>query len=181
VKKGLIKNWGIDESWTLFLDRDGVINYETFENYIIKPEDFKFLDGVLEAINSLSNVFTRIIIVTNQQGVGKGLMSENDLKKVNGFMLNQIKLAGGRIDAVYCATELRGKKGGLRKPGRGMVDLAKNDFPEIVLKKSIMVGNAVSDIEFGNNLGMKTVNIGNKVNDKALCNLRSLFMFTQVL
>ena len=180
-KKDLIKIWGIDESWTLFLDRDGVINHETFENYITKPEEFKFLEGVQDALAFLSNIFTKIIVVTNQQGVGKGIMSENDLIEVNDYMHEQIKIKGGRLDAIYYATELRGTKGGLRKPGRGMVDLAKNNFPDIDFEKSIIIGNSNSDIELGNHLGMKTIYIGKNWHRNALCTLESLTMFTQLL
>ena len=181
VKKDLIKTWGIDESWTLFLDRDGVINHETFENYITKPEEFKFLEGVQDAIAFLSNIFTKIIVVTNQQGVGKGIMSENDLIEVNDYMHEQIKIKGGRLDAIYYATELSGTKGGLRKPGRGMVDLAKKNFPEIDFEKSIIIGNSSSDIELGNHLGMKTIYIGKNWHRNALYTLESLKMFTQLL
>lgn len=160
MSQELIQKWEVDETWTLFLDRDGVINHETFENYITCPDEFIFINGALEALQKLSKVFSRIIIVTNQQGVGKGVMSEKDLEAVNTHMINEVTKVGGRIDAVYCATELRGTIGGLRKPNRAMADLAKKDFPEIDFKKSIMVGNSNSDMEFGKNLGMKVVFIG---------------------
>ena len=106
MNQRLLEKWNVDESWTLFLDRDGVINQETFENYITSPAKFIFLEDVLVALKSLSSTFNRVIIVTNQQGVGKGLMSENDLNTVNSFMIEEVEKVGARIDAVYCATEL---------------------------------------------------------------------------
>ena len=63
-----------DSSWTLFLDRDGVINEREDGGYITKVEDFSFVPGSIKAIEKLSNIFGRIVIVTNQAGIGKGLM-----------------------------------------------------------------------------------------------------------
>lgn len=181
MKQELVKRWNIDDTWTLFLDRDGVLNSETFETYISRPEDFIFLEKSLQALKILSRIFNRIIIVTNQQGVGKKLMTESDLKNVNSYMLSEIEKNGGTIDAVYSATDLRGTPNGQRKPGRAMADLAKKAFPEIDFEKSIMVGNSMCDVEFGNNLNMKTVFIGDIEKGKALFIYRSLFKFAESL
>ena len=181
MNQRLLEKWNVDESWTLFLDRDGVINQETLENYITSPAKFIFLEDVLVALKSLSSTFNRVIIVTNQQGVGKGLMSENDLNTVNSFMIEEVEKVGARIDAVYCATELRGTVNGLRKPARGLADLAKSDYPELNYEKSIMVGNSESDIVFGKNLGMKTVFIGESQAHDALLTYPSLFKFAEAL
>ncbi|MCS6819569.1 MAG: histidinol phosphate phosphatase, partial [Chitinophagales bacterium] len=73
----------VDKTWTLFLDRDGVINLHYPNDYVKSVEEFIFLEGALDAIRDLSRVFKRIIVVTNQQGVGKGLMSEADLDLIH--------------------------------------------------------------------------------------------------
>lgn len=179
--QNLLEKLKVDESWTLFLDRDGVINQETFEKYISNPAEFFFLERAPEALMILASIFKRIVVVTNQQGVGKGLMSELDLKAVNSCMLEEVGKTGGRIDSVYCATELRGTIDGLRKPGRGMADLAKTEYPMIDFEKSIMVGNSESDIDFGKNLGMKTVFIGELDSTEALFTYPSLFKFAEGL
>ena len=61
----------IDTSWTLFLDRDGVINHEKKASYIFNWEEFNFYDGVKEAMNILNNRFNSIVMVTNQKGIGR--------------------------------------------------------------------------------------------------------------
>lgn len=147
----------IDNSWTLFLDRDGVINYRWKGDYVKKWPDFKFLDGVLEAIAQFSSQFNKIVVVTNQQGVGKGLMTQEALDAIHNRMVQEIETAGGRIDAVYACTTLNSDLNNCRKPKPDMGHWAKEQFPEIDFKKSIMVGDSITDIQFGENLGMTTV------------------------
>lgn len=158
----LITKWNIDKSWTLFLDRDGVINHETLGNYITAVEEFKFINGAKETIGKLSSVFDRIIIVTNQQGIGKGLMSELDLKNIHDYMIQKIEKENGKILAIYHSPYLSKEENQMQKPGIGMGLAAKSDFPEINFKKSIMIGNSERDITFGKKLNMKTIFIGNK-------------------
>jgi len=146
----------VDKSWTLFLDRDGVLNHDKEGSYIFKLEEFRFYDGVLEALAVFNQVFGDIVIVTNQRGVGKGLMSELDLMEIHNKMLQDVEAAGGRIDAIYYATSLDNNHPE-RKPHPGMALKAKADFPDIDFSKSIIVGNNLSDMEFGRNAGMHTV------------------------
>ncbi|HRO45838.1 HAD-IIIA family hydrolase [Agriterribacter sp.] len=145
----------IDKSWTLFLDRDGVINYETVGSYITRWEDFKFYDGVLKALSVFSERFGRIFIVTNQRGVSKRLMTEQDLKNIHLNMLEMIKLNGGRVDEIYYCIDMEAESP-CRKPNAGMGLQAKKDFPEIEFKRSLMIGNTINDMIFGKKLGMYT-------------------------
>lgn len=151
----------LDAGWTLFLDRDGVINKRKPGGYITHPDEFEFLPGVLEALYRFDELFAYIIVVSNQQGVAKGLMSVEELNRVNEYMKSSIENAHGRIDEIYVCTELDGFNSWCRKPSPGMALQAKKDFPEIDFSKSIMVGDMESDIVFGKNLGMKTVFIKN--------------------
>lgn len=159
-------NWKelkIDKTWTLFLDRDGVINLHYPNDYVKTWEEFYFLEDALDALKQLSTVFKRIIIVTNQQGVGKGLMSKDDLTFIHDEMLKEVRKYGGRIHAIYSATDLVADDSKqMRKPGGGMAKQAKKDFPEIDFSKAIMVGDSHTDIQFGKNAGMLTVFIGDK-------------------
>ena len=150
----------IDNDWTLFLDRDGVINVRIIDGYVAKIEEFEFLPGVIEAFKIFKNKFNRIIVVTNQQGVGKGLMTEDDVKEVHDFMINEVENHDGKIDKVYFCPQLKSVPDNYRKPSPKMAYMAKEDFPEIDLSKSIMIGDMNSDVEFGNNAGMMTVFIG---------------------
>lgn len=146
----------IDSSWTLFLDRDGVLNQEKKEDYIRNKNEFIFYEGIPTAIGKLSAVFQTIVIVTNQKGVGKGWMSEDDLKDIHAYMLAEIETAGGRINKIYYCTDLDNNSPN-RKPNPGMAFLAKADYPQIDFSKSIMVGNKMSDMQFGRAAGIHTV------------------------
>src|SRR5436190_21623493 len=94
-----------DKTWTLFLDRDGVINGERKDEYVLRLEDFIFLDGTLQALKILNEVFGVIVIITNQRGVGRGLMTLNDLHHIHQYMLQQIHTSRGRIDKIYYCTD----------------------------------------------------------------------------
>jgi D-glycero-D-manno-heptose 1,7-bisphosphate phosphatase len=146
----------INNEWTLFLDRDGVINLELEDDYIRTPSAFFFLDHVPEAMSIFAGLFGEIFIVTNQKGVGKGLMTEDDLKDIHRYMSHEINHAGGRITRVYYCTSTEDDHPN-RKPQPGMALQAKADYPQIDLSKSIMVGNTMSDMAFGRAAGMFTV------------------------
>ena len=150
----------ITKSHSLFIDRDGVINRRIFNGYVSSVKEFEFLPGVLESFAVFNNFFNRIIVVTNQQGIGKGLMTENDLQKIHSFMIKEIEKQGGRIDGIYFCPDLADKPDNCRKPSTFLARQAKNDFPEIDFTKTIMVGDSESDILFGKNAGMKTAFIG---------------------
>ncbi len=146
----------IDKSWTLFLDRDGVINHEKHLDYIHTWDEFVFYEGVKEAIKIFSQKFKYIIVVTNQKGVGKGLTKLDDLHTIHLNMKTAIEDAGGRIDKIYFCTELDEKHPN-RKPNAGMGLQAIKDLSGIDVSKSIMAGNTIGDMEFGRNLGSKTI------------------------
>ena len=151
--------WGIDRTWTLFLDRDGVINERLFGAYVRSLEEFHFLPGVPESIAELSTIFGRVVVVTNQQGIGKGIMTERNLKDVHTYMCAEVEACGGKIDHCFYAPELANSESLLRKPNPGMALEAKKKFPEIDFERSIVVGDSDSDIVFGQQLGMKTVRV----------------------
>ncbi len=146
---------------TLFLDRDGVINKKLEGRYVRNLSEFEFLPGVLNAISQLSKVFIRIIIVTNQQGIAKGIMSENDLNVLHAQMKESIKRSGGKIDKIYFCPCLASENCECRKPNPGMIQKAVKDFPSIIIKKSYLVGDSDSDIEAGKRMNLHTI----KVND----------------
>jgi histidinol-phosphate phosphatase family protein len=146
----------IHQDWTLFLDRDGVINFEKNNDYILHRAEFKFYDGVKAALAYLATRFDRIVIATNQKGVAKGLMTQHDLNDIHAYMLEEIQGAGGRIDRIYACTDMSDDSPN-RKPQAGMAFMAQQEIPGIDLSKSIMVGNRMSDMKFGRNAGMYTV------------------------
>jgi len=146
----------IDKSWTLFIDRDGVINHEKKEDYILNWEEFRFYEGVEKAFQKLAGKFGKIIIVSNQRGVGKQLMTEHDLRTIHQNMQNAIEAAGGRIDKIYYCTSTDNNHPD-RKPNPGMAFHAKNYFDSIDLSRSVIIGNKPSDMLFGKNAGIYSV------------------------
>jgi D-glycero-D-manno-heptose 1,7-bisphosphate phosphatase len=144
----------IDSTWTLFLDRDGVINHEKHLDYIHTWDEFVFYDGVQEAIAIFAKIFRHIIVVTNQRGIAKAVTKLEDLDLIHENMIAAIKENGGRIDAVYFCPDMDSPN---RKPNPGMGLQAVQDFPDIDLSKAIMVGNTLSDMQFGRNLGVQTI------------------------
>ena len=148
---------------TLFLDRDGVINVKIENKYIVKFSDFEFLPGILLAIKRLSLIFNRIIIITNQQGIGKKLMTEQDLLFLHKKMLVEIKQSGGKIDRIYYCPHLDSLNCECRKPKSGMILKAIADFPDIDRKSSYLIGDSDSDIEAGKREGLQTIKVNNEV------------------
>ena len=144
--------------WTLFLDRDGVINEELPNDYVKYWEEFQFYPTSLDALELLNFFFKNIFIVTNQRGVGLGIFSPETLNQIHKNMLDIIQSQHGRIDAVFASID-RDDNAFNRKPQPGLAFQAKDLFPHIEFNKSIMVGNSRSDMLFGKNLGMKTVYI----------------------
>jgi histidinol-phosphate phosphatase family protein len=165
---------------TLFLDRDGVINRKIEGGYVTNIKEFEFLPNVLEALAILAKKFEHIIIVSNQQGIGKGVFTENDLQKIHAFMLNKITENGGRIDKIYVAPHLESENHINRKPLPGMALQAQKDFPDIVFSESIMAGDSLSDMQFGKNAGMTCVLISDKcIDDQSIADysFRDLYSF----
>ena len=139
----------------LFLDRDGVINERLFSAYVLSKQDFIYKDGVLEISAELFSRFSNVFVITNQQCIGKGMISSKTVDELHKSMVKEFRKNGATIDAVYVASELNNEKSTRRKPLPTM-GLNKKHYPEIDFSKSIMVGDTDSDIEFGKKLGMKT-------------------------
>jgi histidinol-phosphate phosphatase family protein len=176
----------INNDWTLFLDRDGVINQEKHLDYIHTWDEFIFYKGVTEAIRIFAQKFKYIFVVTNQKGVGKGLTRLEDLYTIHRNMVSGIEQAGGRIDRVYFCADLE-ESSPNRKPNPGMGLQAKKDFADIDLSKALIVGNTLSDMEFGRNLGIHTIFLPTTrpetdINDERIdCSYKSLFDFARAL
>lgn len=172
----------INKDWTLFLDRDGVINVRIIDGYVTKIEEFEFLPNVIEALKIFKDKFKYIIVATNQQGVGKGIMKFEDVETVHQFMVKQVAENGGKIDKVYFCPQLKSEPDNYRKPSPKMAYFAKNDFPDIDLSKSIMIGDMNSDVEFGKNAGMKTIFIGdNELNLTPDDRFETLYDFAKII
>ncbi|MBT8219872.1 MAG: HAD-IIIA family hydrolase [Bacteroidia bacterium] len=151
--------------WTLFLDRDGVINERTPGDYVKSLGEWAYCKGSLDAIFILGHLFDRIIVITNQQGVGLGKMTTFALDLLHQSLLDDVRKMGSHISKIYACTDLKDKSDNCRKPSPKMGLMSKREFPEIDFSKSIMVGDSATDILFGKELGMRTVVIMGKEED----------------
>ena len=141
----------------VFLDRDGVINRKAPEgDYIKRWEEFDFLPGVAEAIKSLNENHFKVFVVTNQRGIAKGLMDEDDLQRIHARMKDELRKAGAVIDGIYYCPHEKDSCA-CRKPEPGMFLEAKKDFPEISFSDSFVIGDSFSDMEAGNKLSCKCI------------------------
>lgn len=142
---------------TVFLDRDGILNEKMPEGqYVTRWEEFRVLPGVPEALRRLNEAGLRVVAVSNQRGIARGLYSAADVAAIHAKFQEQIGLAGARIDAFFiCPHDKDGCN--CRKPLPGLFEQAVAQFPEITAAESAMIGDSISDIEFGRSLGMRTV------------------------
>jgi D-glycero-D-manno-heptose 1,7-bisphosphate phosphatase len=142
---------------TVFLDRDGVLNRKMPEGrYIASFSEFQPLPGVPQAIARLNRAGLRVIVVSNQRGIALGLYTSDDVRQVHAALQSWLQSHGARIDAFYfCPHDAQ--QCNCRKPLPGLFDQARAEFPEIAATSSVMIGDSLSDIEFGHRLGMTTI------------------------
>ena len=143
-----------DQKPAVFLDRDGTIN-EHIE-YLHEPEKFKLVPGALEAMKKFQEKGFRIVIVTNQPGIGMGYFTKEDYFRVNKELLKAASSAGVSIDRIYFCPHSKADKCNCRKPDTAMIKRAVEDL-NIDLKNSFMIGDMTGDILLGKNVGCKTI------------------------
>ena len=138
----------------VFLDRDGVINRYLRDDYVKCPEELHLLPGADEAIRFLNSAGIFCIVVSNQQGVGRGIMTAEQLDNVDRALKTKLSDASGAvIDASYYCTALRSDNSDRRKPMPGMLFEAANDFG-FDLGESILIGDSPTDIAAGHRAGV---------------------------
>ena len=141
----------------IFLDRDGVINKKMPKGeYVRAPKEFKFLPGAIKAIKLLSDAGYEIYIISNQAGIGRGLMTEPDLFQIHKYMEGELVKRGAKISGIYYCTHTADDGCFCRKPRPGMLHRAAADH-HINLKNVIFIGDDSRDIEAGKSAGWKTI------------------------
>ena len=140
-----------------FLDRDGVLNRKMPEGqYVSQWSKFKVLPGVVEAIRRLNEASVLVIVVSNQRGIAKGLYTESDVLDIHARFQASLNADGAHIDRFYFCPHDQNECE-CRKPRAGMFKQARRDFPALRAEACAMIGDSISDIEFGRRLGMRTV------------------------
>ena len=136
----------------VFLDRDGTLIVE--KNYLHKPEEVEIFPGAGAALKRLSAAGFRLIIVTNQSGIGRGYYTLADAERVNGHLCRELARAGVGFDKVYIAPEAPDQPSRVRKPSPQFLFDARDEF-NLNLAESFMVGDKLIDLECGWNAGVK--------------------------
>jgi D-glycero-D-manno-heptose 1,7-bisphosphate phosphatase len=145
---------------TVFLDRDGILNEKMPEGqYVTRGEDFHVLPGVPEALRRLNEAGMRVVVVSNQRGIARGLYTVADVEAMHAAFQRRLDSVGARIDAFFICPHDKGQCN-CRKPLPGLFEQAVARFPQIAAATSVMIGDSFSDIEFGRRLGMRTIFIG---------------------
>jgi histidinol-phosphate phosphatase family protein len=139
---------------TIFLDRDGVI-IENRESYVRKWGHVDIFPQALRALARVANSPYKIVIVTNQSVVGRGIISLKDAQSINERLVQEIRRAGGRIDRVYMCPHRPDEGCNCRKPKPGMLYQAKRELL-LDLKRSFMIGDALSDLDAAKAAGVES-------------------------
>jgi D-glycero-D-manno-heptose 1,7-bisphosphate phosphatase len=144
----------VKQSPAVFLDRDGTINEEIL--YLSEPEKFKILPNALEGIRKFQDMGFRIVILTNQPGIGLGYFSKEQFYAVNREMLRQFSRAGILVDKIYFCPHSKSEQCDCRKPGLALVKRAEEEL-NLDLSRSVFIGDKTSDIETGKRAGARTL------------------------
>lgn len=146
----------------IFLDRDGVINRKAPERqYVTSWKEFDFLPGVMNTLRYFNEMGFKLVVLTNQQGVGKGIMSESALDEIHANMLQVLNNNGITIEKVLYCPHLAEAHCFCRKPEPGLFYRAQNELNfNIHLEESFFIGDSETDIEAGNRAGCKTIYVG---------------------
>ena len=139
---------------TIFLDRDGTLNPDP--GYISSLDQFEFYDFTIPALQRLAHSGNRFCIVTNQSGVSRSLIDQDDLNKIHDYIKNEFLKYSIPLLDIYICTDHPENASNRRKPGSDMFLEAANDH-SIDMSESLMIGDSIDDIKSGNNLGMDTV------------------------
>lgn len=162
----------------LFLDRDGVI-IENVDTYVRSWSEVQFLPGVLDALARLNSSPYQIILITNQSAVGRGIISLAAADEINNRVVRLIQEAGGRVDGVFMCPHAPQDECDCRKPRPGLI-LQASARLAIDLASSVLVGDALTDIQAGQSAGIGTnilVRTGRGKNQSELPAARELAPF----
>jgi D-glycero-D-manno-heptose 1,7-bisphosphate phosphatase len=137
----------------IVLDRDGVINHDS-EDYIKTPEEWRPLDGSLDAIAALTASGYRVVVVSNQSGIGRGLFSEAVLDEIHRKMTSAVEAAGGAIAGIYYCPHTPDEGCNCRKPRPGLLERIQDDF-DVSLSGIPFVGDKVADMALARRVGAR--------------------------
>ena len=150
----------------LLLDRDGVINEER-QNYVLSWDQFKFNIDFIENVGIIKKYFQKVVVITNQSCVGRGLITQAMLDEIHSKMLYKIEKANGHVDAVYYSVGFD-MSDPERKPNVGLLEKLKVDYPTFDPKHAIMIGNRDTDMLFAKSSNITGIHYTNNGSENQL-------------
>ena len=139
----------------IFLDRDGVI-IENQPNYVRSWAEVKFIPGAISALARLKNGPYKIVIITNQAGIGRGVLSHSAVEEINERLQQVILSEDGRVDGIYVCPHKPEDGCSCRKPQPGLIHQAAHHL-NLDLERSILIGDNISDLQAGQAAGVGQV------------------------
>lgn len=140
--------------YSIFLDRDGTLNADP--GYIKSPDEFELFPGVPEALAKLKRAGAKLMLVTNQSGIARGLLSHGDLAAIHEKLRRILNRAGASLEAIYVCPHHPDEGCDCRKPNRGMIDQAVREYG-VDLKRAYMIGDHIRDIQLAQRVGMRSI------------------------
>ncbi len=144
----------------ILLDRDGVINRRIPGGYVTRAEEFVFLPGVLGALKRLADEGVKVIVVSNQAGVGRGLVEKAALAGITDRFVRRVEENGGKIHGVYYCLHRPDDGCECRKPSPGLLLRAQREHG-FDFREALMIGDAESDIAAAHRVGCASILVGN--------------------
>ncbi|HAN48636.1 MAG TPA: hypothetical protein DCQ20_07130 [Nitrospira sp.] len=139
---------------TVFLDRDGTLNVDT--GYVKSPDDFTVLPGVGAALARLKQAGARLVVVTNQSGLGRGYFSSRDLEAIHSKLRLVLAEDGVTLDGLYFCPHHPDDHCNCRKPARGMIDRAHAEL-KVDLSRAYVIGDSIRDVELAKQVGARSL------------------------
>lgn len=130
----------------IFVDRDGVINERIPCGYVTQWSEFRFIEGMEQTLAELSTFGLPLIVISNQAGVGKGMVSPESLAQITESFVSSLRNRGAKVDAVYYCPHVPEARCSCRKPAIGLLRQAAEDW-RIDLKRSVLIGDSANDLE----------------------------------
>jgi heptosyltransferase II len=171
LKASRLPAHGVLEGVTIFLDRDGTLNYDP--GYLKSASELKLLSGVGPALARLKAAGARLVVVTNQSGVGRGILTLKDLEAVHARLEGLLEQDNAALDAIYFCPHHPDDGCRCRKPARGMIDRAVSEL-QVDLRRSYLIGDHARDIQLAKAVGAKAILVtSGRVDEQAINMLRA--------
>jgi D-glycero-D-manno-heptose 1,7-bisphosphate phosphatase len=154
-----------------FLDRDGTIIAE--KDFIKRSDEIEFISGSIQAIKLLRDSGYKIVVISNQSGIGRGILTEKMVREVNESFLRTLREEGAPVDSLYFCPHHPEDNCDCRKPNTGMIQKAAQEH-QLDLKDAVVIGDKLADVKLGKNIGAKTVLVLTGYGEKEAKKLKSL-------